>query len=528
MEKFDFKKFLQKFVVICISMFITYNAIKLGIIPISSWTPRAIYISLGIFLYIVLLILIKVKLKNILLLFMKKIRFVNNDITLLNSISLILFGFILVLSLSILNNKGIKIENNLKGIYNFATNKNAKIIEDRQEARVLQNTSQIVGKVVGDSKDISSYYRKLFNITTYRLPNTIEYFDYGNKPSGFLFEVGEEKYLAQGDGSILRFELDSSAKVLNFTSVPSNLDSLLPKEVYEKSGFSIKGAIGFSDKIYLSTSWKSKDSTGGDCWKTSIIRADWQKKMPLYFKLFFEPKDCSTNYEFNPVQVGGALGIIPKFVLGNNEPQLIFAHGDYRSRKKAQEIESEFGSLMIIDTLKPQKNKIIAKGLRNPQDLKLTSTGIYLTEQGPQGGDELNFVSYEKLKSSVVNFGWPIASGGILYNSALRPNAPHYDDHERFGFTAPIFEWTPSVAVSTLIISETGKDNIVVGSMGDNSIEGDLSLHFLSPSQYSNELYNLDDLLILDLRVRDIERIGEDRIIGISDSGDIFEVTEIR
>jgi hypothetical protein len=51
------------------------------------------------------------------------------------------------------------------------------------------------------------------------------------------------------------------------------------------------------------------------------------------------------------------LGIIPKFVLGNNEPQLIFAHGDYRSRKKAQEIESEFGSLMIIDTLKPQKNK---------------------------------------------------------------------------------------------------------------------------------------------------------------------------
>jgi glucose/arabinose dehydrogenase len=85
--------------------------------------------------------------------------------------------------------------------------------------------------------------------------------------------------------------------------------------------------------------------------------------------------------------------------------------------------------------------EIYSVGHRNPLGLAFhPETGeLWSTEQGPQGGDELNRIQAGK------NYGWPEVSLGRNYDGTVVGK----------GFTAPGFEepvvfWVPAIAVSGL------------------------------------------------------------------------------
>ena len=106
-------------------------------------------------------------------------------------------------------------------------------------------------------------------------------------------------------------------------------------------------------------------------------------------------------------------------------------------------------------------------GHRNPQGMAIhPETGdIWITEHGPQGGDELNRIL------PGLNYGWPVIGYGVNYGSG---SAIH-EGTLRDGIEPPTHFWVPSIATSGLMIY-TGdvfpawKGSVFVGGLAGQQI----------------------------------------------------------
>ena len=81
-------------------------------------------------------------------------------------------------------------------------------------------------------------------------------------------------------------------------------------------------------------------------------------------------------------------------------------------------------------------------GHRNPQGMtRDPATGeLWITEHGPQGGDELNLVQ------PGLNYGWPVVGYGVNYGSGARI----HESTMREGMENPRHVWVPSIGTSGL------------------------------------------------------------------------------
>ncbi|MGE0394037.1 MAG: PQQ-dependent sugar dehydrogenase [Vicinamibacterales bacterium] len=111
--------------------------------------------------------------------------------------------------------------------------------------------------------------------------------------------------------------------------------------------------------------------------------------------------------------------------------------------------------------------EIFTIGHRNPLGLAVhpVTGDVYQSENGPQGGDELNILRAGK------NYGWPIASQGRDYGGQYIPS--HF---EVPNVEPPFMHWIPAIAISGTMFY-TGdafpkwKGNAFVGSLSYNHLE---------------------------------------------------------
>lgn len=99
--------------------------------------------------------------------------------------------------------------------------------------------------------------------------------------------------------------------------------------------------------------------------------------------------------------------------------------------------------------LRSAQRGIYSLGHRNPQGAALhPETGeLWITEHGPQGGDELN-----RMRPG-ANYGWPLVSYGCEYGSPVGNCTPVGGATSAAGFTEPVTYWVPtSMAPSGLVI----------------------------------------------------------------------------
>lgn len=136
---------------------------------------------------------------------------------------------------------------------------------------------------------------------------------------------------------------------------------------------------------------------------------------------------------------------------------LFFSVGDRGSMNLAQELDRPNGKVFRIhdDGRVPQDNPFIevdgalpeiwSYGHRNPQgmDLDPASGGIWLSEHGPRGGDEINLV----VKG--LNYGWPVITYGMNYNGTPMTDKTHQE-----GMEQPRHYWVPSIAVAGIDFCE--------------------------------------------------------------------------
>ena len=125
-------------------------------------------------------------------------------------------------------------------------------------------------------------------------------------------------------------------------------------------------------------------------------------------------------------------------------------------RHPAQDLSTHFGTIVRLmdDGSVPRDNPFVnhatarpeiwSYGHRNPQGLAFhpETGGLWSTEHGPQGGDELNLIL------PGVNYGWPVIGYGVNYRSGT----PIHASGEREGMEQPKTFWIPSIGASGLIV----------------------------------------------------------------------------
>jgi glucose/arabinose dehydrogenase len=134
--------------------------------------------------------------------------------------------------------------------------------------------------------------------------------------------------------------------------------------------------------------------------------------------------------------------------------------GDRNTPKLAQEPGSHIGKILRIrdDGSVPPDNPFVGRagwkpeiysyGHRNPLGLwyRESNGEIWSTEEGPQGGDELNLIKAGK------NYGWPLYGLGRNYDGSIIGRGFSGPDIED-----PVVFWVPAIAISGLSFYEGDK-----------------------------------------------------------------------
>lgn len=171
----------------------------------------------------------------------------------------------------------------------------------------------------------------------------------------------------------------------------------------------------------------------------------------------------------------------------------------------AQEPDADYGKTHLID-LNTGEHRVFTVGHRNPQGVYKAADGrIWLTEHGPQGGDELNLLREN------ANFGWPDVTYGTDYGVTAWPRSKTPGRHDNF--QQPAHAWVPSIGVSDVIEIESPLFPIWSG----NLLIGSLSTRSLYRVVVDGDHAVLQEPIALNKRVRDILQMPDGRILVWSD-----------
>ncbi|MYA12315.1 MAG: PQQ-dependent sugar dehydrogenase [Gemmatimonadetes bacterium] len=197
--------------------------------------------------------------------------------------------------------------------------------------------------------------------------------------------------------------------------------------------------------IYLSY---SKSVQGLRAGTTVVARGTFENdRFTLMDEIFTAVSDGSSHYGCR--------------IAFDSEGYLFLSVGDRQARTigdltahPAQDISLHQGVIVRLhdDGSVPDDNPFVGQagarpeiwsyGHRNPQGLVIhpETDAVWLTEHGPQGGDEVN------VSTPGANYGWPVIGYGVNYGSGT---AIHGGTHAE-GMEQPLHFWVPSIGVSGL------------------------------------------------------------------------------
>jgi glucose/arabinose dehydrogenase len=166
--------------------------------------------------------------------------------------------------------------------------------------------------------------------------------------------------------------------------------------------------------------------------------------------------------------------------------------------------------------------EVYTLGHRNSLGLALNpATGeLWQTENGPNGGDEINVIRAGK------NYGWPLVSYGRTYPGPWQAKLPTSE-----GYEPPTVYWTPAIAVSGLAFY-TGdklplwKGDVFIGGLRTGEIPGTGKLDRILFNQQMEELRRESLLVDLRQRVRDVQQ-GPDGLLYVitdEDEGAVLRI----
>ena len=310
-----------------------------------------------------------------------------------------------------------------------------------------------------------------------------------------LYNNDNELILGTYDGIFAISNLDNLNK---FTKIKSNISNLIKyEEFYTSDQYGIKDILVDNNTLYVSLIGEKEKN----CYNLKILKSKISKEF-LNFKIFYKTPECvskNNKHEFYAHQ--GAGGRMYK-----KNKSILFTTGEFRNRPLAQNKKNVYGKILDINIF-TKKTKIVSLGHRNPQGLYYSNKYNFIisTEHGPKGGDEIN-INHNPLKK-IKNFGWPISSYGNHYRKNYTKKklseAPLNKSHKKYGFIEPIKYFVPSIGISQIVSLTDKDDEFLIGAMGSEISENDLSLHYIKLDNKRKKVVKHKHVL-LNERIRDM------------------------
>jgi glucose/arabinose dehydrogenase len=213
---------------------------------------------------------------------------------------------------------------------------------------------------------------------------------------------------------------------------------------------------------------------------------------------------------------------------------LFMSSSHHRDEKGPQDPMNDAGKILRLndDGSIPKDNPFVGKAGYRPEiysighrtvlglTLHPTTGALWETENGPQGGDEVNIIEPGK------NYGWPLVTYGHDYDGTPlneRPIPP--------GMVLPTIFWVPSITTSGIAfytgdkLPASWRNNLFVGSMTVGRIGGTGHLQRITMNQRGEQSR---EMLLVDLhqRIRDV-RQGPDGLIYLltdEDAGALLRI----
>ena len=214
---------------------------------------------------------------------------------------------------------------------------------------------------------------------------------------------------------------------------------------------------------------------------------------------------------------------------------LFITLGDRQKFTPAQDLTQSLGKIVRInkDGTLPKDNprwkaknalpEIYSMGHRNPQGAALHPlTGeLWISEHGPQGGDEINLVQAGK------NFGWPSASYGCNYGEPAGEECRLGGGKHSPKFVEPLSIWVPISIAPSGMLFYTGA---MFPAWNNQILMGALAGKALWRIQYKGkkEIKREKMLSELDERIRDVEQGPDGAVYLITDSGRLYRISKIK
>jgi aldose sugar dehydrogenase len=292
-------------------------------------------------------------------------------------------------------------------------------------------------------------------------------------------------------------------------------------------------AYASNQRIYMSFS--ENDSTNASINSTAVVRA---KLDPAARTL----SDATVIYRQTPkVASSGHFG--SRLVFDKNG-YLFVALGDRQNNDQrgfAQDLTRGNGKVMRITTegmpaagnpsfsAAGAQSAIWSYGHRNPQGAALhpTTGELWVSEHGPQGGDELNRVEAGK------NYGWPVISYGQEYGTTTQIG----EGTAKAGMEQPVSYWITrdgstytggaksSIAPAGLAIYNGSKFPEYSGNVFSGALAGTALWRVVLSSDGKSEIFRERLLASRGERIRDVRQGPDGWIYLLTDNGKLLRIS---
>ncbi len=264
--------------------------------------------------------------------------------------------------------------------------------------------------------------------------------------------------------------------------------------------------FGSNRILYISY---SKPQGGGES-TTSIIRARFEDDALHDVEEIFEADSQGRGHYGSRIVFDGEGHIF--FSVGDRQ---VRPSGDLEAHP-AQDPSTHHGTInrLMEDGTVPADNPFIGQeglepsvysyGHRNPQGMIFDKTtgNLWLTEHGPQGGDEVNLVL------EGANYGWPVVGYGVNYGSGSAIHAATM----REGGENPRHIWVPSIGTSGLMMYDGDEFPAWRGDLFAGGLTGEILVRI---SLDGDVVIGVENLVQRLGRVRDV-RQGPDGFIYLA------------
>jgi glucose/arabinose dehydrogenase len=323
-------------------------------------------------------------------------------------------------------------------------------------------------------------------------------------PWSFAFMPGGDILITERGGTLQRFDPDTGA----LTAITG-----VPEVFYQGQGGLLDVALhpDFPNPgwIYLTYATPMGEDGSTTRLARALLKGDALQQLSVLYTV--EPVQTTRKH------YGGRLLF--------SEGYLYMTMGERGVRDLAQQLDTDLGKVLRfnVDGSVPDDNPfagmpdarpaIYSYGHRNPQGLaRHPDTGeLWVTEHGPQGGDELNRLI------PGANYGWPVITYGEEYGGGVIGEGV-----EKEGLEQPVHYYVPSIATGGLAFYQGAQFRAWNGDAFIGALRAfHLNRVSFAPDGSVTEHRLLQDL---NLRVRDVKQGPDGNLYLLNEQGSLVRL----